>query len=50
MQNLVREASDIVLKKFEVPANMDTSVQEKRASYGRNYYNKYAKINGAYHH
>lgn len=42
----VREASDIVLKKFEVPANMGTSVQEKRASYGQNYYNKYAKING----
>lgn len=42
----VREASDIVLKKFEVPANMGTSVQEKRASYGQNYYNKYSKING----
>ena len=42
----VREASDIVLKKFEVPANMGISVQEKRASYGQNYYNKYAKING----
>ena len=40
----VREASDIVLKKFEVPANMGTSVQEKRASYGQKYYDKYAKI------
>lgn len=33
-----------MLKKFEVPANMGTSVQKKRASYGQKYYDKYAKI------
>lgn len=41
----VREASDVVLKKFESPANTGTSVQEKRASYGQKYYNTYAKTN-----
>lgn len=38
----VRQASDDVLFKFERPANQSTSVQEKRASYGQQYYNKYA--------
>lgn len=41
----VREASDVVLKKFECPANTGTSVQEKRASYGQKYYDAYAKTN-----
>lgn len=39
----VREASDVVLKKFECPADTGTSVQEKRASYGQKYYDTYAK-------
>jgi len=39
----VREASDVVLLKFERPANQSESVQKKRAEYGQNYYNKYAK-------
>lgn len=41
----IREASDVVLKKFECPANTGTSIQEKRASYGQKYYDEYAKIN-----
>lgn len=41
----VREASDAVLLKYEKPANQGTSVQEKRASYGQKYYNKYAGNN-----
>lgn len=38
----VREASDAVLLKFERPANQSEEVQEKRASYGMKYYEKYA--------
>lgn len=38
----VREASDAVLLKFERPANQSEEVQEKRASYGMKYYDKYA--------
>lgn len=38
----VREASDIMLLKFERPANQSTSVQIKRASYGQKYYDQYA--------
>ena len=39
----VREASDAVLLKFERPANQSEEVQEKRASYGMKYYEKYAE-------
>jgi hypothetical protein len=38
----VRFASDIVLTKFEQPADQSESVQEKRAGYGQKYYDKYA--------
>ena len=38
----IKEASDIVLTEFERPANMGDSVKEKRASYGQQYYDKYA--------
>lgn len=38
----VREASDVVLLKFEKPKNQSESVQEKRAEYGQKYYDKYA--------
>jgi hypothetical protein len=38
----VLEASNVILKEFERPANQGASVQEKRASYGENYYNKFA--------
>lgn len=38
----VRSASDIVLTKFERPANQGSSVQKKRAEYGQTYYDKYA--------
>lgn len=39
----VRQASDVVLLKYERPANTGKAVQEKRASYGEKYYCKYAK-------
>ena len=41
----VLEASNAVLLKYERPADQSVTVQNKRASYGQNYYNKYA-ING----
>lgn len=40
----VREASDIVLTKYERPADQSESVQVKRAGYGQQYYDKYAAI------
>lgn len=39
----VFEASNAVLLKFECPADQSVSMQNKRASYGQSYYNKYAK-------
>ena len=39
----VREASDAVLLRFEIPKNRGESVQVKRAGYGEEYYNTYAK-------
>lgn len=39
----IREASDAVLCDFERPANITESTKEKRASYGQEYYDKYAK-------
>ena len=38
----VREASDVMLIKFENPSNKSESVQEKRASYGEQYFARYA--------
>lgn len=38
----VRAASDIVLTKYEAPADQSTAVQEKRAGYGQKYFDKYA--------
>lgn len=39
----VREASDLILLKFEKPASMNSeATQTKRASYGQTYYDKYA--------
>lgn len=38
----VLEASNAVLLKFECPADQSVAVQNKRAAYGQNYYNKYA--------
>lgn len=39
----VLEASNAVLFKFECPADQGSSMQAKRASYGQQYYDKYAK-------
>lgn len=38
----VRAASDIVLTKYEAPADQGTKVQETRAGYGQKYYDAYA--------
>ena len=40
----VRAASDIVLKKFERPADQSETVKAKRAGYGQKYYEKYAGV------
>ena len=40
----VEEASDIVLLRYEKPANTSDAVKAKRALYGRQYYEKYASI------
>lgn len=39
----VRSASDIVLTKFEKPADQSEKVKVKRSEYGQKYYDKYAK-------
>lgn len=39
----VREASDLILLKYECPADMSESVQIKRASIGQKYYNRFVK-------
>lgn len=39
----VKEASDVVLTKFERPKDQSDSVKVRRAEYGQEYYNKYAK-------
>ncbi len=38
----VRQASDVVLLKFERPANQSEAVQVARASFGQKFYDKYA--------
>ncbi len=38
----VREASDIVLTKYERPADQSEAAQARRAAYGQKYYDKYA--------
>ena len=43
----VREASDVVLLKFESPRDQGESVKRLRASYGQKYYDKYAVANTA---
>ena len=39
--NSVREASNIILFEYEKPQDMGTTVQNSRANWGLNYYNKY---------
>ena len=38
----VKEASDIVLEKYERPASVGDKTKEKRASFGQGYFDKYA--------
>lgn len=38
----VKEASDLVLTKYEVPADQSDSVKNKRASYGQEFYTKFS--------
>ena len=40
----IREASDIVMLKYEKPANKSETIKERRASYGQKYFNKYGCI------
>lgn len=44
----IKEASDIVLTKFERPANQDDSVKTKRANYGKKYYDAYVNSKPSY--
>ncbi len=39
----IKAASDIVLKKFEIPADQSESVQNKRAANGQEFYNRFSK-------
>lgn len=39
----VREASDVVLKQYEKPADQSEAVQKKRASYGEDFYKQFAQ-------
>ena len=41
----IRTASDIVLTKYEKPANQSEAVKVKRAGFGQKYYDKYASNN-----
>lgn len=41
----VRQASDVMLLQYERPADQSVSVQEKRAAYGQEYYNRFAAVN-----
>jgi LysM repeat protein len=42
----VRDASNVVLLKYECPADQSVLVQDKRTSYSQKYYDKYAKSGG----
>ena len=46
--NSVKEASDIVLHKFENPKVQNSSVESRRAGYSQGYYQKYAGANGGF--
>lgn len=39
----ILEASNVVLLKFERPSDQSITIQNKRAAFGQNYYNQYAK-------
>ena len=41
----IKKASDEVLLQFERPANQNSTMRNKRASYGQKYYDKYSKKN-----
>ena len=41
---LVKESSDIVMTRFERPANQSDTAKNLRASYGMKYYDKFAKM------
>lgn len=43
----VKEASDVVLTKFERPADQSDNVKTQRAGYGQTYYDKYAAASGS---
>lgn len=43
----IQDASDIVLTKFENPADQSSSVKTKRATYGQKYYDLYAEASSS---
>lgn len=46
-KSTILEASNVVLLNYERPADQSVSVQNKRASYGQTYYDKYTKGNNS---
>jgi len=44
----VMEASNVVMKEYEQPEDQSKAVQEKRASFGQVYYDKFAETNWLY--
>lgn len=42
----VREASDLILLKYEKPKDQSEKVQIKRAEYGQKYFDKFSKLKG----
>ena len=40
----IREASDVVLLKYEKPSNKSEAIKEKRASYGQKYFNQFSEV------
>lgn len=42
----VQEASDLILTKYEMPANQSDSVKKKRAAYGQKYFDMFADAPG----
>ena len=43
MANNIREASDVVMLKYEKPATTTEAAKQKRAAYGQKFYDQFAK-------
>lgn len=40
----IREASDVIMLKYEKPANTSEAMKQRRANYGEKFYNTFAKL------